>query len=416
MDLQATVEGLCGHANRSAGTDAERRAAGWLRERVQASGRDASLEVHWVRPHWSTIHVIHAAVGVAGSLISTTSALAGVIVVGVATLATLAELTGRLPSPARLLSYRRATQNVVSPPPRARSRRVRLVIVAAYDAARRGLVFRRPLLRADAALRARTRGWWPSPLAWLALTLAALTVVTGVRAAGYDPSWLAVVQLVPTVLLLVAVAVLADVAFSDPSPDASGASAVAAALALAEQLDEQPLARIDVELVLAGAGDGPALGAGGYIRRRRRRWDPARVAFLELRPCGAGTPAIWVADGPVVPLRLHPRLVELAPGAAADEVTEQRGRDASAAYRARQAHWPALALGALDEQGVVPHRRSADDEPGTLDPKAMEATVELCTALVAALDEDLARREADEDRATPDDEPSPTPSPPPPAR
>ena len=59
---------------------------------------------------------------------------------------------------------------------------------------------------------------------------------------------------------------------------------------------------------------------------------------------------------------------------------------------------------------------AADDEPDTLDPQAMEATVELCVALVAALDEDLARREAGDDRTAPDDEASPTPSPPRPAR
>jgi hypothetical protein len=226
----------------------------------------------------------------------------------------------------------------------------------------------------------------------MALALALLTATTAVRAAGYDPSWLSVVQLVPTVALLVAIALLADVSLSDPSPDASGASAVAVALNLVQALDEQPLARLDVELVLAGAGDGPALGAGAYVRRRRRRWDAARLAFLEIRPCSGGRPAFWVTDGPLVPLRLHPRLIELVRGAD-PAAPGQRGRDASAAYRARQARWPAVAVGALDERGIAPHRRAADDEPGTVDAKSMEATLELCVAVVTALDEDLARRE-----------------------
>ena len=391
MDLQATVESLCGFAGRSAGSDAERRAADWLRDRAGAGKRDAELEVHWVRPHWSTIHLVHALAGVVGSLVSTASAIAGVAIVAVAFLSTLLELGGR-PSVGRLLSFRRATQNVVAPPPRARSRRVRLVVVAAYDAAQRGLVFRPTLRRWDAAMRAATRGWWPPPLLWMALALALLTATTAVRAAGYDPSWLSVVQLVPTVALLVAIALLADVSLSDPSPDASGASAVAVALNLVQALDEQPLERLDVELVLAGAGDGPALGAGAYVRKRRRRWDAARLAFLEIRPCSGGRPAFWVTDGPLVPLRLHPRLIELVRGAD-PAAPDQRGRDASAAYRARQARWPAVAVGALDERGITPHRRAADDEPGTVDAKSMEATLELCVAVVTALDEDLARRE-----------------------
>jgi hypothetical protein len=387
MDLEATVGGLCGFRDRSAGSDAERRAAGWLRNRVRAAGRDAAVEIHWVRPHWSTIHLLAAVAGVAGSLVATASAIAGLAVVAVALLSTLLELTGR-PSPGRLLSFRRATQNVVAPPPRARSGHVRLIVVAAYDAPRRGLAFRAELRRVDAALRRGTRGWWPPPLTLMAVALALVTAACAVRVAGYDPEWLAVVQLVPTVVLLVAVALLADVTLSDPSPDASGASAVAVALALVHALDRQPLAKLDVELVLAGSGDGPALGARGYVRKRRRRWDPARVAVLEVRPCGAGEPALWVTDGPVLPLRLHPRLIELARASRAE-----RGREASAAYRARQARWPAVAIGALDADGLVPRRRSADDEPAALDRNAMEETRDLCLALVRALDADLAKRE-----------------------
>jgi hypothetical protein len=229
------------------------------------------------------------------------------------------------------------------------------------------------------------------------LALALVTAVAVARAAGAEPGWLAAVQLAPTVVLLVAAAMLADIALSDPSPDAAGASAVAVALALVATLDEQRPSQLDVELVLAGAGDGPALGAGAYVRRRRRRWDAARVALLEIRPAEAGRPAFWVKDGPLVALRLHPRLIELAVACARAEphlgATPQRGRDNSAAYRARRARWPALAVGALDDRGIVPRRRGGDDQPHSIELEAMEATLAFCLALVAALDEDLAGRQ-----------------------
>jgi hypothetical protein len=93
----------------------------------------------------------------------------------------------------------------------------------------------------------------------------------------------------------------------------------------------------------------------------------------------------------VLPLRLHPRLIELAWASGA--TTPEHGREASAAYRARQARWPAVAVGALDADGLVPRRRSADDEPAALDREAMEETRDLCLALVTALDADLAKRE-----------------------
>src|SRR3954469_9864326 len=124
MDLETTVRGLCAFPGRATGSDAERRAAGWLRDQLGVDGRDAAFEVSWVRPHWPVIHLFHAILGVAGSLIATASSVAGPAVVPVAFLSTLLELPGR-PSPIRLLTFRRATQNVVAPPPRARSQRVR---------------------------------------------------------------------------------------------------------------------------------------------------------------------------------------------------------------------------------------------------------------------------------------------------
>ena len=242
---------------------------------------------------------------------------------------------------------------------------MRLVVVAAYDAAQRGLVFRPGVRRWDAAMRGATRGWWPPPLLWMALALALLTATTAVRAAGYDPSWLSIVQLVPTVALLVAIALLADVSLSDPSPDASGASAVAVALNLVQALDEQPLARVDVELVLAGAGDGPALGAGAYVRKRRRRWDAARLAFLEIRPCSGGRPAFWVTDGPLVPLRLHPRLsrssaapIRRRPASAAATPPPPTVPARHAGRRSRWARWTSAASPRTGGQPTTSRGRS----------------------------------------------------------
>jgi hypothetical protein len=67
-------------------------------------------------------------------------------------------------------------------------------------------------------------------------------------------------------------------------------------------------------------------------------------------------------------------------------------------------------VGALDERGIAPRRRAADDEPGTVDAESMEATLELCVALITALDEDLARREPNDtesaDQATDRTEPA----------
>jgi hypothetical protein len=83
----ANLEGLSG---RGAGTDAERRAAVWLARRLNAattgvrSRRTARIEPFWCRPNWALAHAWHAAMAVAGSLVSRASPQVDTVVLGFA--------------------------------------------------------------------------------------------------------------------------------------------------------------------------------------------------------------------------------------------------------------------------------------------------------------------------------------------
>src|SRR5204862_7267790 len=97
MDLEATAEGLCGFRDRSAGTEAERRAAGWLRDRLGAAGGDAAFEVLWVEPHWPTRHLLAAVPGAAGGLRAPAQGRSGPPAAGAALVHPLLGLTLRRP-------------------------------------------------------------------------------------------------------------------------------------------------------------------------------------------------------------------------------------------------------------------------------------------------------------------------------
>ena len=392
-----TVGGLCAHEGRGAGHDGERRAALWLAGRLAAAGRPARIDTAWVAPEWPLVHALHAALVVAGSVVAAMSAPAGVAVEALAALSIAGDLSQRWRW-ARRLTPRRATQNVVCPSPHAvPARRVTLVVCARLDAGRAGGAAGPPWRGLWGRLDARLGGHLCHPLAVLELCALALLVVAGVRSAGETGTAVGAVALVPTLVALFTLAALVDLALAPASPGASEATAVAVALELVRTLDLARPRHLDVELVLTGAGQGPALGMDAYVRRERHR-RPEEVVVLAVEPCPAGRPYWLVRDGQLAGLRLHPRLVALAAQVSARHphlaAWARRGHGASDAYRARRSAWPAIAVGARDRDGASGDAHSDRDLAEAVSEGAMRATLELALALVAALDADLAHGEA----------------------
>jgi hypothetical protein len=395
MEPMETVRGLTGFAARGPCTDAERRAGLWLARGLRDDGREVELDTVWVRPQWALVHALHALLAVVGSVLSVAVPVAGLAVLAVALVSLWLDLAARAPV-VRLLMRRRATQNVRAPaPPReGDDRRVRLVLTAHYDAGRSGLAYRDGLRR---AVERMFRGHAPSPLTVLLAAVAVLTAVAALRVGGAAETPLRIVQLAASIVALFALALLLDVALSQTVPGANAdASAVAIARAAAAALDRDPPRHLAVDLVLAGAGEGPSLGMRTEVRRLKRRLAREDVVVLELRPCGRGRPRYWTRDGLGLPLRLHPRLVELAGRVAADErhldAGPHRGATCSGAYVARAAGYPAIAVGCLDDDGLAPGSHQHHDLPDGLDPGAVTATLELCLGLVDRLDADVGRR------------------------
>jgi hypothetical protein len=402
MEPRQIVEGLCEIENRGPGTDAERRGARWLQDRLRDIGRSADVETVWVRPADAASFGLHAFAAVAGTVISAFEPLAGLIVLGVVLISLVLDLLGRLHL-LRRLTARRATQNVVVPSegPAFRSGLdpVTLVITAGYDAGRTSLVRRDSLAKLGARLRSFARGHAPG---WRGVMLLAVLVCTACAAGRLvtdnDAQWIAIVQVVPTVWLLVVLATMFDISVSERAPGAADASAAGVAVALTEALEESPPRRLGVELVLAGAATASADGFLRFVSSRRREYRPQDVVVLHVEPCGRGTPRWWVKDGPIAPLKFHPRLAGLAKQVAADEghlgARPYSGRGATGGWAARSRGWPAITVGCLEGHGFVPGRDQSGDVPDSLDPEAMQAALEFCLALVDALDEDLGRNDA----------------------
>lgn len=254
MDPTADVTPLSNFEDRVAGSDAERRAALDLRERLLAGGRDAAeIEPFRFHQRWALAQALAAALAVVGSVVAVSNAAVGCALVAFAAAASLVEVTGTVAVFARLTGTR-ASQNVSAPAP-ASEKPGLLVLAASYDAPRASTLAR--------LIDRLGRPWRLLAAAFVAVLLCCLA-----RLAGGEGDLLTAVQVVPTLLLLAAVPLLVDVELSPVASGAAEAAGVEIAIALSERLGRE-LDQLDVWLVLTGAGG--ALGAGMRAWRRRHR-------------------------------------------------------------------------------------------------------------------------------------------------
>ena len=287
---------------RMAGTDAERRAAVALRERLKALGRAANVQAIEIRPRFGLTHSVHALLAIVGSLLVSTSPALGGAVILAAAVSTFLDVTGSLHL-VRRLTGRRASQNVVSPS--AAGRPGVLVVAAAYDVSRGGF-----LARVASTVR---DPWLLMLTAMLVLLVCAVLVL-----AGIDATAVTAVQFAPTVVLILLLPVFLDPELGEPLAKAT--ANVEAALALAESLEGE-LEHFEVWALFTGA-EGPfGLGMAAWLRSVRRELPKGSMAILCLEG-GSGDIRFARRDGPLLPLRANRQLVRVC-----GEIAEDDGPD-----------------------------------------------------------------------------------------
>jgi Peptidase family M28 len=397
MRALETAAGLAEFARRGAGTDAERRAARWLADELATGGREVVVEPFWCRPEWPLAHLWHVGLALAGSLVSVASARAGAAMLLVALLSIVADgLTGI--SPGRRLTPERASQNVVAIRPAAPRRGaapVRLIVTANYDAGRAGFAYRPVLRRAASAVRRALFGFTVGWLGWLSLTIVALLALAIVRIGGHKSETIGAIQLLPTIVLVLSVALLLELATAEPGPAAGdNGSGVGVAIELVRALDAAPPRHVAVELVLQGAGDAEGLGLRRYLRSHRAELTPGNTVVIGVAACGSGSPRWWTSDGPLIPLRYNRQLralcAELQDAEPTLDAASHRGRGAAPAFTAMLFRRPAVSVGCLDPEGLAPRSHRRDDTAATIDPEALDSAVQFGLLLVDEIDRWLA--------------------------
>jgi hypothetical protein len=245
---------------------------------------------------------------VGASVLTVYVPVAGAALALVAALLTFLDAGLQVPTLRRLLG-RRASQNVVSwgdtDKPGA------LVLVAHYDAGPAGLAHSDRIAR----LRAAVSGLLRRPIGplrlvfWAELGVLACAVM---RLAGLDGTALTAVQFVPTIALIVAIALLTDVALAGTrGGENDNASGTVLVLRLAERLGTG-LEHFGVHVLFAGAGKASAAGIGSFIGRHDLAHDS--TVFINVDQVGSGAVRYTRREGTLLTLKTHPQLLSLSEG------------------------------------------------------------------------------------------------------
>jgi Peptidase family M28 len=345
MDAFAEAEALVDEFGpRPPGSDAERRAAQHLCGRLEGLGREAHVEAFSVWPAWAIGYAINAGIAIVGSVVSVSSATLGTGLVLLAAILTFLDLAGIAPTTRRLLG-RRASQNVVSWGDRDKPGA--LFLVAHYDTG-----------------PTRTR-----PLRPLFLAMLIVLACCVLRAGGMSGTALTIVQFIPTVALILYIALLLDIALSPSTPgENDNASGVAVVLRLAERLGE--LDYFGVHVLFTGSQKAMAQGMRAFLQAHRRELKPGDTVVLNVDAVGGGELRETKKEGPLLTVSSHRQLTGNL------ETDGFVNREPSDGYAAASAGLPAVTFAG-----------SAD----RLEEDALAEAEGACVELIERLDEELSQ-------------------------
>ncbi|HEX2231921.1 MAG TPA: M28 family peptidase [Thermoleophilaceae bacterium] len=425
--MREEIERLVDFEGRAPGSDAERRAAEHLIERLREMGREAEAEGIDTWPNWPMTYALHVAVAVVGSVVSVTIPVLGAALVLLATVLTFLDANG-IAFTTRKLFGRRASQNVVSREEGDKGGTI--VLVAHYDSGRSGLAFNRRIQERRATFNKLIKRQI-GPLQPLFYSMVAVLVCTLLRVPGIENTILTVIQFLFTVLLIVALPFLIDTALAPAVPGANdNASGVATALRLADRFGGE-LEHFDIHVLFTGSEEALAQGMRSYLKKHTLDLDVERFVFLNLDEVGIGTVRYTSREGLLLPVASHSQLVEMCDEIVEDMEEEREeeedsdddeddidpalkhdddddeedrpgprklvSRNVSDAFAARSAGYPAITITCKGRLDYTPTHHQVSDLPDRIDDEALDRAYDFCAELIERIDKtvgpDMARPE-----------------------
>jgi hypothetical protein len=311
---------------------------------------------------------------VAGRISAAAAAALSVLII----VSELREL-GMRGNPLRALIPHGQSQNVYAViPPRGGHVRY-LVLVGHVDTQRTPLIFRSPRW-VKAYARFTTVAF--AGFLWQAADFILSAIF------GWAWAWPAAIPAAVCAALLAALCIEAESTPFTPGAN-DNASAVGVVLTLARRFVDQPLERTRVFTVVTGCEEVQHYGmADFYHRHREELKEPCAVVF-EMMGCAG--PSWLTKEGIIVPFRSDPQLRRTAEKLATENPawgaypSSVSGGNTEMADAVR-CGVPAIALGGMTRDGVLPWWHQKQDTFDKMDPAIMERAWEMTLALIHEID------------------------------
>ncbi|HVS29712.1 MAG TPA: M28 family peptidase [Solirubrobacteraceae bacterium] len=385
-ELRATIEALASIERRSA-SEGERIAAEWIAARLSELGCATRIEQEQAYDSYARPLAVLSGLGAAAGALSLTrrGRLLGAAVAAAAATAIADDISNGPRLFRRATMRTQPTWNVVAETGDPEAERTALIL-AHHDAAPTGLIF-------DPAAQRWLGETFPGIVERIDTSIPHWWPVVGAPAlvafgAARRRRKLGVLGMVGC---LGATAALADISRSPIVPGANdNLTAVAAFVALASALAEQPVSGIRVLLVSCGSEETLQEGIRAFARRHFPSLDRERTWVVNLDTVGSPELVMLEGEGPLVMEDYHARGFRDLVARAADRagVPLRRGlraRSSTDSVVPSRAGYPTATLSAVDRNKALSNYHLMSDTPDNVDYRTVAGAVTVTEAVIREL-------------------------------
>jgi len=399
VDMLQEIETLCAFEKRGPTKEGERKAAEYLKKRMEEIGLEAKIEPFKTSPHYYWVYFLHMALAIALGAVSLITRPAWVPVLAAALLClVLLSFWGDLTTKfhiIRNLIPRFPSQNVVGHK-RGENPRKHIIVLAHYDAAKVSKTVFNPELDEKIAKFFKEKfNKTPNvmmPMIIAMFLLICVSVARAVASAG-KAMWIStgVIQGIASLILLIAAGAFLDIGTGHYVPGAiDNLTGIAASLSIAEDVARNQLKNSDFTFLATGCEEAIMMGMVEYMKRHGKDLDPENTYFINLESIGGGNVCYATSEGFV---RVRPYSQELI--SIAEKLKENGDFPEIGTYEVRMGTdgmvplvrgFKAITIISVNENNIVPNYHCSLDIPENVDISVTERARDFALRMIRELD------------------------------